>query len=89
MHIICSFVFKIQVPKPRMLMEITPTGLSGQNAVRPAAGERRRERGLVPIPPGREMGGHVRVNQRNQSNVTKIRVTVRVTTSKCCNTILN
>lgn len=66
MYIICSFVFKIQVPKPRMLMEITPTGLSGRNAVRLAAGERRLGRGLAPIPPGREMGGHVRVNQRNQ-----------------------
>ena len=66
MHIICSFVFKIQVHKPRMLMEITPTGLRGRNAVRLAAGERRQERGLVPIPPGREMGGHVTVNQRNQ-----------------------
>lgn len=47
-------------------MEITPTGLSGRNAVRLAAGERRLGRGLAPIPPGREMGGHVRVNQRNQ-----------------------
>ena len=49
-----------------MLMEITPTGLRGRNAVRLAAGERRQERGLVPIPPGREMGDHVTVNQRNQ-----------------------
>ena len=66
MYIICLFVFKIQVPKPRMLMEITATGLSGRNAVRLVEGERIRESGLVPIPPGREMGGHVRVNQRNQ-----------------------
>lgn len=47
-------------------MEITPTGLSGLNAVRLAEGERRHERGLVLIPPDREMGGHVRVNQRSQ-----------------------
>ena len=47
-------------------MEITATGLSGRNAVRLVEGERIRESGLVPIPPGREMGGHVRVNQRNQ-----------------------
>jgi len=68
LHTISSFVFKIPVPKPLMLMEITPTGLSGRNAVRPAAGERRLERGLVPIPPGREMDGHVSiwVNQRSQ-----------------------
>lgn len=48
-----------------MLMEITPTGLSGLNAVRLAAGERRHEKGLAPILPDREMGDHVRVNQRN------------------------
>lgn len=71
-----------------MSTAITPTGLSGLNAARLAAEERRHERDLAPILHHRETDGTVRVKQRNLFHAMTRNAIVRLNVSNYCKNYL-